>query len=69
MKIISIILCGFWLTGCGLRYRYDVALKSVPDCAKIVDVNNDFITYEYRTNTYKMYYDVDGKIYKTEKIN
>ena len=68
MKIISILLCGLLLTGC-LRYRYDVALKSVPDCAKIVDVNNDFIIYVHQTNTYKMYYDVDGRIYKTEKIN
>jgi len=66
MKTISIIVCSLLLTGC-LRYRYDVALKSVPDCAKIVDVNNDFITYVYQTNTYKMYYDVNGKIYKIKK--
>jgi hypothetical protein len=68
MKITSIIVCSFLLTGC-LRYRYDVALKSVPDCAKIIDVNNDFITYVYQTNTYKIYYDTDGRIHKTEKIN
>lgn len=67
-RILVILLCILFV-GCGLRYRYDIALKNVPECAKIVEVNNDFITYMYQANTYKMYYDTDGRIYKTEKIN
>ena len=60
----------FLLTGCGnwLRYRYDVALKNLPENSKVIDVNNNYITYISHTNIYNAHYREDGVIFKTELV-
>jgi len=67
----------FILSGCSvfLRYNYERVFQQLPACSRLVQINNDYITYyvvegEFNgtTNYYKAHYDVDGKVYKTELV-
>ena len=49
----TIIICTLLCTGCSmfLRYHYQTALRNIPQNTRVVDINNDYITYEtYTTN-------------------
>ena len=46
MKTLSLIILPLLCSGClFFRYNYKAALNNVPQCAKILDINNDYIEY------------------------
>ena len=63
-------LCYVFITGCStwLRYDYESALTSLPKDATVDKITNDYIEYHTTMGSYKAYYDVAGKIYKTNQI-
>lgn len=48
MKKLTVIIAALLLSGCSgmfLRYTYEPALQSLPDCSKVHAINNKYITY------------------------
>lgn len=65
-----VYLLFLFLCGCSmlLRYNFEEAINNLPPNCKISQVNNDYILYSITNNTFKAYYSVDGKIYKTTHV-
>jgi hypothetical protein len=75
LTLLIVIQCGCSI----LRYNFELALNQIPKTAIVTKITNDYIEYnEYITNTanvnflktniYRAYYYVDGKIYETKQI-
>lgn len=70
MKKLSIIIA-LLCTGCTgmfLRYSYEPALKSLPDCSKVHAINNDYITYSKVEPKVETKIDVLGHIVYTNYV-
>ena len=78
----SLLIATLLFTGCTsgmyLRYSYNRALETLPDCSTVHAINNRYITYSMvenstnsvytvYTNYYRAYYNTDGKIINTTK--
>jgi hypothetical protein len=78
----SLLIATLLFTGCTsgmyLRYSYNRALETLPNCSRVHAINNRYITYSMienstnsvytvYTNYYRAYYTTDGKISKTTK--
>ena len=78
----SLLIATLLFTGCTsgmyLRYSYNRALETLPNCSRVHAINNRYITYSMiepstnsvyviHTNYYRAYYTTDGKIIKTTK--
>jgi hypothetical protein len=78
----SLLIATLLFTGCTsgmyLRYSYNRALETLPNCSRVHAINNRYITYSMiepstnsvyviHTNYYRAYYTTDGKISKTTK--
>jgi hypothetical protein len=78
----SLLIATLLFTGCTsgmyLRYSYNRALETLPNCSRVHAINNRYITYSMiepstnsvytvYTNYYRAYYNCDGKIIKTTK--
>jgi hypothetical protein len=78
----NLLITTLLFTGCTsgmyLRYSYNRALESLPDCVRVHAINNRYITYSMvenstnsvytvHTNYYRAYYNCDGKIINTTK--
>jgi hypothetical protein len=76
----SLLIASLLFTGCTsgmyLRYSYNRALQTLPNCSRVHAINNRYITYSMienstnsvytvYTNYYRAYYNCDGKIIKT----
>ncbi len=76
----SLLIATLLFTGCTsgmyLRYSYNRALETLPNCSRVHAINNRYITYSMieqstnnvyiiYTNYYRAYYMADGKISKT----
>ena len=76
--LILLLLCTGCTSGMYLRYNYNKALQTLPQCSKVHAINNDYITfsmvetstnnvYTTYTNYFRAYYNVDGKITRIVK--
>jgi hypothetical protein len=82
VRQFTILSIATLLVGCKgiyLRYTYECALQSLPECSRVQAINNDYITYSVVepkttnksdyinlvTNLYQAHYTSNGKIYKT----
>ena len=78
----SLLIATLLFTGCTsgmyLRYSYNRALETLPNCSTVHAINNRYITYSMvenstnsvytvYTNYYRAYYNTDGKIINTTK--
>ena len=78
----SLLIATLLFTGCTsemyLRYSYNRALETLPNCSRVHAINNRYITYSMiepstnsvyviHTNYYRAYYTTEGKISKTTK--
>lgn len=71
MKNLSIIITSLLLSGCSgmfLRYTYEPALQSLPDCSKVHAINNDYITYSKVEPKVIIKSDIEGNVIYTNYV-
>jgi hypothetical protein len=70
-KNLAIIFVSCLLTGCSgvfLRYSYEPALQSLPDCSKVHAINNNYITYSKVDPKVIIKSDTEGNVIYTKYI-
>lgn len=70
-KNLATILASCLLTGCSgmfLRYTYEPALQSLPDCSKVHAINNEYITYSKVEPKLMTVSDIKGNIIYTNYV-